>query len=41
MLARAMGAGPVVGTDVSAERRQLAEDLGLVDEAVRRGRRRG
>ncbi|NUR07717.1 MAG: alcohol dehydrogenase catalytic domain-containing protein [Nocardioidaceae bacterium] len=34
MLARAMGAAPVVGTDVSAERRALAVDLGIVDEAV-------
>jgi threonine dehydrogenase-like Zn-dependent dehydrogenase len=34
MLARAMGAGPIVGTDVSAERRTLAVDLGLVDTAV-------
>jgi threonine dehydrogenase-like Zn-dependent dehydrogenase len=34
MLARAMGAGPIVGTDVSAERLTLATDLGLVDEAV-------
>lgn len=34
MLARAMGAGPVVGTDVSPERRRLALDLGLVDEAL-------
>ena len=34
MLARAMGVGPVVGTDVSPERRRLATDLGLVDAAV-------
>ena len=34
MLGRAMGAGPVVGTDVSPERMQLALDLGLVDSAV-------
>ncbi len=34
MLGRALGAGPVVGTDVSPERRRLALDLGLVDEAV-------
>jgi threonine dehydrogenase-like Zn-dependent dehydrogenase len=34
MLARAMGAGLVVGTDVSAERRTLAVDLGLVDAAL-------
>lgn len=37
MLGRAMGAGPVVGTDVSAERRQLALDLGLVDHALPAG----
>ena len=34
MLGRAMGAGPVVGTDVSPERMQLALGLGLVDTAV-------
>jgi threonine dehydrogenase-like Zn-dependent dehydrogenase len=34
MLARAMGAGPIVGTDVSAERRRLATDLRLVDTAL-------
>lgn len=34
MLGRAMGAGPVVGTDVSPERRRLAEQLGLVDRAL-------
>jgi threonine dehydrogenase-like Zn-dependent dehydrogenase len=34
MLARAMGAGPIVGTDVSTERLTLATDLGLVDAAV-------
>lgn len=34
MLARAMGAGPVVGTDASAERMSLATDLGLVDTVV-------
>jgi threonine dehydrogenase-like Zn-dependent dehydrogenase len=34
MLARAMGVPSIVGTDVSAERRALAVDLGLVDEAV-------
>jgi threonine dehydrogenase-like Zn-dependent dehydrogenase len=34
MLARAMGVGPIVGTDVSAERMQLATDLGLVDTAI-------
>ncbi len=37
MLGRAMGAGPVVGTDVSAERRKLALDLGLVDHALPAG----
>jgi threonine dehydrogenase-like Zn-dependent dehydrogenase len=34
MLARALGAGPVVGTDVSPDRRTLAVELGLVDAAV-------
>jgi len=34
MLARAMGVGPIVGTDVSEERLRLAGDLGLVDDAV-------
>ena len=34
MLARAMGVGQVVGTDVSSERRALASELGLVDEAL-------
>jgi threonine dehydrogenase-like Zn-dependent dehydrogenase len=34
MLARAMGAGPIVGTDVSTERRRLATDLRLVDTAL-------
>jgi threonine dehydrogenase-like Zn-dependent dehydrogenase len=34
MLGRAMGVGPVVGTDVSPERLQLATDLGLVDTAL-------
>jgi threonine dehydrogenase-like Zn-dependent dehydrogenase len=29
-----MGAGPVVGTDVSPERMRLATDLGLVDTAL-------
>jgi threonine dehydrogenase-like Zn-dependent dehydrogenase len=33
-LARALGAGPIVGTDVSPERLRLAADLGLVDTAV-------
>jgi threonine dehydrogenase-like Zn-dependent dehydrogenase len=34
LLARAMGVGPIVGTDVSAERTRLATDLGLVDTAI-------
>jgi threonine dehydrogenase-like Zn-dependent dehydrogenase len=34
MLGRAMGVGPVVGTDVSPERLKLATDLGLVDSAL-------
>ncbi|MDX6302098.1 MAG: hypothetical protein QOF53_3312, partial [Nocardioidaceae bacterium] len=34
MLARAIGVGPIVGTDVSSERLTLAIDLGLVDDAV-------
>src|SRR3712207_4262811 len=34
MLGRAMGAGPVIGTDVSPGRREAAERLGLVDAAV-------
>ena len=33
MLAKAMGVGPVVGTDVSPERRGIALERGLVDEA--------
>ena len=34
MLARALGAGPIVGTDVSPDRLLLATDLGLVDTAM-------
>lgn len=34
MLARAMGAGPIVGTDVAPERLEVATDLGLVDHAL-------
>ncbi|HET7305351.1 MAG TPA: zinc-binding dehydrogenase [Segeticoccus sp.] len=34
MMGRAMGAGPVIGTDVSPERRRLAVELGLVDHAL-------
>ena len=33
-LARAMGAGPIVGTDVVRERLDVAVELGLVDEAL-------
>jgi threonine dehydrogenase-like Zn-dependent dehydrogenase len=34
MLAKSLGAGPVVGTDVAEERLRLATKLGLVDTAV-------
>jgi threonine dehydrogenase-like Zn-dependent dehydrogenase len=34
MLGRALGAGPIIATDVAPERLQMAEDLGLVDHAV-------
>lgn len=34
MLARAMGAAPIVGTDVAPERLRLATELGLVDHAL-------
>ncbi len=34
MLGRALGAVKIIGTDLSASRRQLAVDLGLVDQAV-------
>jgi threonine dehydrogenase-like Zn-dependent dehydrogenase len=34
LLARAMGASPVIGVDVAPARRALAVDLGSVDEAV-------
>lgn len=34
MLGRAMGAGPIIGTDVSPERLRMARDLGLVDHAL-------
>jgi threonine dehydrogenase-like Zn-dependent dehydrogenase len=34
MLARALGAGPIVGTDVSPDRLRLASDLDLVDAAL-------
>ena len=34
MLGRALGAGPIIATDVAPERLRMAEDLGLVDHAV-------
>jgi threonine dehydrogenase-like Zn-dependent dehydrogenase len=34
MLGRAMGAGPIIGTDLAPERLQLALDHGLVDHAI-------
>ena len=34
MLARAMGAGPILGTDITPERLQMARNWGLVDHAV-------
>ena len=34
MLGRALGAGPILGTDVAPERLKAAEDLGLVDHAI-------
>jgi threonine dehydrogenase-like Zn-dependent dehydrogenase len=37
MIGRGLGAGPVIGVDVSPERLQLARELGLVDEAVTAG----
>lgn len=37
MLGRALGAGPVIGTDIAPERLALAERLGLVDHAVPAG----
>jgi threonine dehydrogenase-like Zn-dependent dehydrogenase len=37
MLGRALGAGPIIGTDVSSERLALARRLGLVDHAVEAG----
>jgi threonine dehydrogenase-like Zn-dependent dehydrogenase len=37
MLGRALGAGPVIGTDISPERLAIAVELGLVDHAVLAG----
>jgi threonine dehydrogenase-like Zn-dependent dehydrogenase len=37
LLAHALGAGPVIGVDVEAERRELALKLGAVDQAVAPG----
>lgn len=34
MLGRAMGAGPIIGTDLAPERLQIARDQGLVDYAI-------
>lgn len=34
MLGRALGAGPIIATDVATERLQMAESMGLVDHAV-------
>jgi threonine dehydrogenase-like Zn-dependent dehydrogenase len=34
MLGRALGAGPIIGTDIALSRLQMAQDLGLIDHAV-------
>jgi threonine dehydrogenase-like Zn-dependent dehydrogenase len=34
MLGRAIGAGPIIATDIAPERLQMAQDLGLVDHAL-------
>jgi threonine dehydrogenase-like Zn-dependent dehydrogenase len=34
MLGRALGAGPIIATDIAPERRQMAQDLGVVDHAL-------
>ena len=34
MLGRALGASPIIATDISPERRTMAEDLKLVDHAL-------
>jgi threonine dehydrogenase-like Zn-dependent dehydrogenase len=37
MLGRALGAGPIIGTDISPERLTIAQQLGLIDHAVPAG----
>jgi threonine dehydrogenase-like Zn-dependent dehydrogenase len=37
MLGRALGAGPIIGTDIAPERLAIAADLGLVDHGVLAG----
>jgi threonine dehydrogenase-like Zn-dependent dehydrogenase len=37
MLGRALGAGPIIGTDISPERLTIAQQLGLVDHPVPAG----
>ncbi|HEV7965007.1 MAG TPA: zinc-binding dehydrogenase [Actinoplanes sp.] len=37
MLGRALGAGPIIGTDISPERLTIAQRLGLIDHAVPAG----
>src|SRR3954451_10090284 len=34
MLGRALGAGPIIATDIAPEGRKMAEDLGLVDQTL-------
>jgi threonine dehydrogenase-like Zn-dependent dehydrogenase len=34
MLGRALGAGPIIATDVAPERLEMAKDMGLVEHAV-------
>jgi threonine dehydrogenase-like Zn-dependent dehydrogenase len=34
MLGRAMGAGPIIATDIAPQRLQMARDLGLVDHGI-------
>jgi len=37
MLGRALGAGPIIATDIASERLEMAETMGLVDHAVPAG----